>query len=635
MQTQQNTRTLHMIVVYVFTFTIISSTIGICAKWNSIFHYGMGSMRNKRRTGDNRMGSGHSPAVRNVCESLAPKPLLTGLALLLMHGCIDIHPDVDDEPMSETAGSTTTSSPQPTTTTTTTTGNVSDITATDSTADLTTSSNSPPSVVAIQLVKDETPVDPVLTQPADLDIYVYVADDDGYVASVDLGIGGEHVTLDVDDNTFVKLPWSVLSESQNTGIDPLVIEATATDDALATSAPVELHVDIEIHAGTQIWEKINPDNDPTEIRALAFTATGEAVVAGRRHTIGGSGKTQLYLDILDPSDGTSTLEHINFDQPDDTEAFGVAVDPSNGDILVTGRTVVNNAYYPLYVRFDREGSSLFVNAVTIYDFPGSAMAIAQHTDGHVYLTGFDGTLDQKSFVFVGKLVDDEPAWTHTLYFGSDPDGPSKRGAGFDIVSAHDGLLYLAGVHTVAPLHHEAMLVAQLDTTGDILSSWMSPFGGNIQRAEARAIAVTPDGRVVAGGLLRANNLPAVNNLQEFVLDDEHKLKHLGGTQAPVYDVEGVDDRVIYGLTVSERLVPGGFQVAAAAAVQWTANSDQVEPTPVTWVSDSEGGQPFWTWSWVRPHAHAFDIGWGPDGYHYTAGYFGDNPPRAWVRKTIP
>lgn len=581
----------------------------------------VGTMHDGCKAGDNK-----GP---RVCVALAPKQVWT-LALALV-ACTPI-PEVPPGSGSEsdpTVDETSTSTSSPTPTTGTTEGPDTTEAPTTSTGIDTDSENQAPSV-NIDVLQAGVPVElpAVISTPSHLEIKVSASDPEGMLTGLEVALDGTTLTQSQEDS--VVIPWAVVSSSQNS--DPVTITAVATDDQ-QQQANDAAEVIVNLNPGTQVWETISDNSDPTEFRALTFNSQGQIIVAGRLHAAGGTGVSRLYVDILDPLDGSSLIAGTDFEEGEDIEAFGVAVDPFNDDVLVTGRLVVNNTYRPFYRRLQREGNVLTTAATHVFDEDdqeGCGLAIATDADGGVYVTGFTGVLDVASRTFVAKLVDDSQQWLTKV---ESLNEMSKRGAGFDIVYAHDQRLYVAGVATVAG--HEVVRVTQLEATGGMLATWTSPGDNEIQRAEARAIAVKPSGEIVAGGLRRQNSEHAVNLFQGLELVGG-ELQPTFETTSPLLGGAAAKDRIVYGLDVSQELLPGRYDIAVAATIDLVDNIDQVEPTPEAWVSDfNDTNPPWWQWYVLRENGHAFDIGWGPDGYHYTAGYLDTTPRRAWVRKSIP
>ncbi|MGB1275450.1 MAG: hypothetical protein ACPG77_06840, partial [Nannocystaceae bacterium] len=366
-----------------------------------------------------------------------------------------------------------------------------------------------------------------------------------------------------------------------------------------------------------------------------FTSEGDVVAVGRRFAEN-SELSRLYVDVLEHESGNSLLETADLAQPPGAiEGHDVVLDPTTGDLLVVGRRVFEGKFHPFLRRLNFNTGHLTTVDEYIFEQTGAALSIATDSNGSVYVTGYEGTLDTDSRAFVAKFVDMSSQWYKTIHLEIPMNETARRCAGFDILYAsHDDHIYVGGVHTELSPDNEGMLALRLTPSGALAGHWVSPFAPNLQRQEARAIAITPEGQLYAGGLLRQNNEYATSLLRLFSIAN-NEIKDVWTSTYPLPTEAGALDRVIYGMTSSPEIFPGSFDLALAATIHQSDDMDQIEPMRSAWVSDFDYDDIWWSWSWDRPATQAFDIGWGPGGFHYTVGFHDGDMRRAWVRKTIP
>lgn len=260
--------------------------------------------------------------------------------------------------------------------------------------------------------------------------------------------------------------------------------------------------------------------------AAALQPDGKIVVAGY------TGETNTPSDMaivrftstgaLDSSFGTSGKARFDFNNTSIDVAYALALQ-ADGKIVIAGysETAGNDVFALIRVTSTGQLDATFGNGGRVStDFAAGTFDIARGlaigTDGRIIAVGATSINEQFDFA----IAQYNPNGTPDTTFGTNgtvitdfPDGPTPRtNSALAVVIQPDNKFIVAGVAQVPPSQDFAL--ARYNPTGALDASFgnggrvTTDFGNttNAQNDTARALALQPDGRIIAGGVtVRTDN----------------------------------------------------------------------------------------------------------------------------------
>jgi uncharacterized delta-60 repeat protein len=337
---------------------------------------------------------------------------------------------------------------------------------------------------------------------------------------------GDRPSYNPDVQTVTGNPSSVSHTFDYTG-SPDIITATATD-AAGNNIPTQTN-QLDVTYGIDGVSAI-PAGEWAGASSIAVQSDGKIVAAGLGTDSDGNiefAVTRFNADgSIDTSFGTDGLVTLSIGSGD-SAAQAVAIQ-SDGSIDVAGYALVDGQYGIALVQLNPDGSlddsfgtDGIVTTGAAYSIKDGASGIALQANGQILVSG-DGVDDDGNTEFAIARYNTDGSLDTS--FGPDATGlVYTQVAGSSrstcIAIGPDGQIVVGGVGYESGSYVPNFAMAQYNPDGSLAWSQMTPFSSdNSVESNIIAIAVQPDGQIVAGGSVANDEALARFNGSDGSLD---------------------------------------------------------------------------------------------------------------------
>jgi uncharacterized delta-60 repeat protein len=303
------------------------------------------------------------------------------------------------------------------------------------------------------------------------------------------------------------LPVTPVDDTIPDGDQPVTLTATAT------TGPLTVGLDSTFGTGGLANTPLSGGSslNPGDVLVLP---DGKIVAAGSTDTLNG-----WAVDWLNPNGTTVITAYTSFPGTSGPAVpHAVALQP-DGKVLVAGEVNGNGVTDWGVARYNADGTldvTFGSGGQSVYVFPGynSAYALAVRPDGHILVGGVGA-----SGFDVGELSPDGTLLgTHSINFGL--QGPPYFPGAYDMAVGPDGSVVLAGriygmgVFAVARFTPGLAPDTSFGPNG-YQTLPASAFGSDYVKAEAYAVSVLSDGRILVGGTVWKNGASSGSQVGDF------------------------------------------------------------------------------------------------------------------------